>query len=217
MNPTNSKLVIVLLNCIPILGVAFYNWAPFEMFWLFWVETLIRSFFNAIRIFFAQNNAIDQPFRKTQQKYNPAIAIRYLIARVGIFIFYSLFIIVFIGFLGNSGRGMSMIGTIFFQDILFNLALLLIFVNQIFYLVKFYFMNKAYYYDNPFMYAAIFDGRQIVIHIAIIVGSFGVAFLFKQDSSRGNGAIWLISVLCLCKIIYELYAVNPPKNISSNE
>lgn len=209
MNPTNSKLAIVLLNCIPILGVAFYGWAPFEMFWLFWVETLILSFFNAIRIFFAQNNAANTPFVAGKNKFNKQMSIRYLMMRIGIFLFYSIFIIAFIGTLGSRESGLDILGTILFQDLLFNLALVLILVNQIFYLIKFYFMNNAFYYDDPKMYAAVFDGRQIVMHIAIIVGSFGVAFLFKKDGSQGNGAIWLISVLCVCKIMYELFSYKP--------
>lgn len=207
MTSTNSKIPIILLNCIPIVGVAFYGWAPFEMFWLFWVETLIIALFNAIRIFFAQNNPADQPFSSTGNKYNKFMSVRYLFARIGIFLFYSIFIIVFIGILGSKGRGLETLGSIFFQDILFNLALILIVVNQTFYLVKFYFMNQAYFYDNPKYYTAIFDGRQIVMHIAIIIGSFGAAFLFKEDDTAGYGAIWMISILCLLKILYEIYTV----------
>ncbi|MEX1202207.1 MAG: DUF6498-containing protein [Ferruginibacter sp.] len=207
MNVTNSKFIIIILNCIPILGVVFYSWAPFEMFWLFWVETLIIALFNAIRIFFAQNHPKDQPFNSTEKKYNKLMSLKYMVARIGIFLFYSIFIITFIGFIGSKGRYLEMLGIIFFQDILFNLAIALIVVSQTFYLIKFYFINKAYFYDNPKQYNAIFDGRQIVIHIAIVIGSFGVAFFFKGDENVGYGAIWMISILCLLKIFYEIYTL----------
>ncbi len=76
-------------------------------------------------------------------------------------------------------------------------------------------MNGAYYYSKPNQYAAIFDGRQIVIHIAVVVGAMGTSFLFKNKDSNG-GAIWMIAIFCIVKLIYELrYASSDRQEVNT--
>lgn len=205
-----SKWFIIGFNIIPIVGVAFYGWIPFDMFWLFWVETLIIGFFNAWRILFSQGNGSEVPFQEGIKRWNMVRAMRYMIARVLIFLFYSIFIVVFIGFLGSKGTDGGFIKTLAFANPLFNLALIVVAISQSFYLIKYFFMSRAYFYASPDSYADVFDARQIVIHIAIVIGAVGTAFLFDDTAQHNFGAIFMMSILCIAKCVYELFFVNKP-------
>lgn len=205
-----ETLVILLFNIIPILGVAYYNWAPFEVFWLFWMETLIMAFFNAIKILYSQGMDANDNLATPKLKLNVSAALGYLLVRIFIFLFYALFIIVFIGVMGSSSEsGVKSLAVIFFGNKLFNLALLLTFISQSFYLTKYFFMNGAYRFSSRSDFSALFDARQIVIHVAVVLGAVGSSFLFKDGNP--NTAIWIISVFCLVKCIVELYLSSNPK------
>jgi hypothetical protein len=214
INPTN--LVILLFNLVPIAGVAFYNWSPFEMFWLFWMETLIISFFNAIRVFYSQGFEAGGNLTGVKMKHNFYIAFKYLLARMFIFFFYSIFIVVFIGFIAHKEKSPgNVLGTIIFQNRLFNLGLILCVCSQTYFLIRYFFMNGAYFYSKPANYAAIFDGRQIVMHIAVVVGAVGAIFLFKNVQNESYASVWIIAVFCVIKCIFELY-FNNQDDLSKN-
>lgn len=207
MSKTSSLIIIIIFNSVPIIGVAFYNWSVFEMFWLFWVETLDIGFFNCIRVLYSQAQVAGMSISPVRRRYNFLAALKYLLGRIVIFLFYSLFIIVFIGFVANSqGEEANILKTIAFLNPLFNLAIVLSVCSQSYYLIKNYFLNGAYQFSSPSQYPILFDGRQIVIHIAIVLGAVGSAFLFKDKSVAHYGAIWIIAVLCICKTIYDWYS-----------
>lgn len=203
-----SNLLVVFFNILPIIGVAFYNWLPFEMFWLFWVETLIIAAFNSIRVFYSQGHAFET-FQDGPLQFNGGKAFRYLLGRTLVFLFYSLFIIIFIGFLASPKKdSMHVLKTLAFANQFFNLALILCICSQAYYLIRYFFMNRAYYYSSADSFPILFDGRQIVIHIAVVVGAVGSTFLFKDNNNAQYASIWVIATLCLAKCVYELYAQN---------
>ena|SRR6218665_447506 len=207
INPVSIS--ILLFNLVPIAGVAFYGWSPFEMFWLFWMETLIIAFFNAIRIIYSQGYLKTSEMIDGEMKYNLYPAFKYLVGRILVFLFYSIFIIVFIGIIAHKKESaLDVFGTILFQNRLFNLALLISVCSQTYFIVKFFFMNGAYHYSMPGEYSAIFDGRQIVMHVAVVLGAVGAAFLFKDSKNETYASIWIIAVFCICKCIFELYFNN---------
>ncbi|QGW28521.1 DUF6498-containing protein [Phnomibacter ginsenosidimutans] len=209
MNGNISRVFIIGFNAIPIIGAAFYGWIPFDIFWLFWVETLIIGLFNALRILLSQGNDKAMPFTQGLKHWNVKKSFKYLMTRVFIFLFYALFIIVFIGLLANPNKtDTGFLQTLAFANPLFNLALILAVVVQSIYLIKNFLMSKAYYYASPDSYAAIFDARQIVIHIAVVIGAVGSAFLFDHSSPHNYGAIFMMSILCVAKCVYELFFVS---------
>jgi len=210
MNKTINNGLIIILNLVPVFGVALYNWQPFEAFWFFWLETLIIAFFNAIRIIFSQgqqatlNNQIPLVFHINK-------GIKYLLIRMGIFFFYAVFIIGFIGFIANPNKDKSMVlTTILFQDTFFNLGLLVSISSQGYYLITNFFTNRAYITTTPDNYAAIFDGRQVVLHVAIILGGLSSIFLMKNTSLGNYGSTVIISLLCICKCILEIFNSKSP-------
>ena len=60
-----------------------------------------------------------------------------------------------------------------------------------------------YRVSNAKDYPIIFDGRQIVIHIAVIIGSIGSVFFFADSGMKAYTSIWIISIFCGLKLVYE--------------
>lgn len=198
------------------MGVAYYDWLPFDMFWLFWMETLVLSVFNAIKVLYSQGQPEWAEPGKAPMVYNAGAAFKFMLGRIGIFLFYSLFIIVFIGFLNTrKGDSVHVVQTIWFGNRLFNWALLLGVASQVFYLIKYFFMNGRYYYSAVSDYAILFDGRQLVIHIAVVLGAVGSSFLFKDTATQGYAAIWIIGIFCVAKTVLELFML--ANNKSDNQ
>jgi len=205
MDKRFSILLIIVFNLVPIVGVAYFDWQPFEAFWFFWVETLIMAVFNAIRIVFSQNQLPAEIHTQKPLVYHWKKGITYLLIRFLIFLFYSIFIIVFIGFIANvKDDKITVVTTIFFHNKLFNLGLLISIISQVYYLVAGYFRNGIYLTASPDRYAAIFDGRQIVMHVAIVLGGAGSVFLIQKTSFGNYSGIVIISLLCICKCIFDL-------------
>jgi hypothetical protein len=209
MNKNIAVLFIIAFNVVPVFGVAFYNWQPFEAFWFFWVETLIMALFNTIRIIFSQDQPPENINTNQHLVYHFNKGIKYLFIRIAIFLFYAIFIIVFIGFVANVNKDKGVVlTTILFKNKLFNLGLLISIFSQGYYLIIAFFRNGAFFTASPDSYAAIFDGRQLVIHVAIVLGAFGSIFLVKNTSLGNYSGIFIISLLCICKCIFDVKASN---------
>lgn len=149
---------IIMFNLVPIAGVLFYGWVPFEMFWLFWMETLVLTVFNSIRIIFSQGNSREIGVQDAALKLHVAQAIRYLNIRIFIFFFYALFIVVFIGFMTDRGSSAIHVAqTLALQNKLFNIALLFYAMSQVYYLVKYFFMAGTYQFSKPASFASLFS------------------------------------------------------------
>ena len=206
MNKPIAIFFIIAFNLVPIFGVAFYNWQPFEAFWFFWVETLVMALFNTIRIVFSQGQPSATVNTQQPLVYHINKGIKYLLIRIGIFLFYSIFIITFIGFVANTNKDKgSVLTTLLFQNQFFNLGLLISIFSQCYYLIGSFFRNGAFFTAQPNSYAAIFDGRQLVIHIAVVLGALGSIFLVKNTSYGNYSSVFIISLLCICKCLVELF------------
>lgn len=211
MNKQISILFIIVFNLIPIVGVASFNWQPFEAFWFFWVETLIMALFNTIRIVYSQGQSPDNVNTNKSLVYHVDKGIKYLLIRIVVFLFYAIFIITFIGFVANVNKDkVAVVTTLLFQNKLFNVGLLISIFSQGYYLLMGYFRNGAFYTSTPENYAAIFDGRQLVMHVAIVLGAVGAMFLEKNTTFGNYSSIFIISLLCICKCFFDIF--NASKN-----
>jgi hypothetical protein len=195
---------ILLFNIVPVLGVAFYGWSPFEMFWLFWMETLIISLFNTIRVAFSQEHEKGTVVEGVPIRFRFLPAFKFLLLRIFIFLFYSVFIVVFIGFIANEKDPVQMVRTLVFQNLLFNLALLLSICTNAYYISRYFFANGAYQYSKPGDYPGILDSRQLIIHIAVIGGAVGATFLFDKAENTQYASVWVIGIFCLVKCLFEI-------------
>ncbi len=211
MNRTIDRAFIIVFNLVPIFGVAFYKWQPFEAFWFFWVETLVIALFNTIRIVFSQSRTASD-YTQVPLVFHLAKGIKYFLIRMGVFLFYSIFIIAFIGFVANPNKDKSIVlTTILFQNTFFNLGLLISICSQGYFLIINFFRNGAYITSTPDNYTAVFDGRQLVIHVAVVLGAVGSMFLMKSTSFGNYGAVVIISLLCICKCIFDMLETDNAK------
>jgi len=206
MDKKTSILLIVVFNLIPIIGVAAFNWQPFEAFWFFWVETIVIAVFNTIRIIFSQGQTASTVNTNRPLVYHLKKGITYLIIRIAIFLFYAIFIITFIGFVANVNKDKeAVISILLFQDKLFNTGLLISIFTGLYYLIMGFFRTGAFYTSSPDSFTALFDGRQLVIHVAIVVGAMGSIFLARNTSFGNYGNIFIISLLCICKCMFDIF------------
>ncbi|MBK8521071.1 MAG: DUF6498-containing protein [Ferruginibacter sp.] len=206
MNKSVVICFIIAFNLVPVLGVLYYDWQPFEAFWFFWVETLIVAVFNCIRIVFSQSRQPDSVNNAQPLSYHIRKGFKYLLIRMGIFLFYSIFIIVFIGFIANNNADVgNVLSTVLFQNSFFNLSLLISFASQLYYLVFYFFRSGVFITSRPESYAAVFDSRQLIIHIAVVLGALGGIFLAENTAYGEYSSTFIISLLCICKCAAELY------------
>jgi hypothetical protein len=216
MKKTVVIFFIIAFNLVPVFGVFFYNWQPFEAFWFFWVETLIVAVFNSIRIVFSQSRQQAAVNSTKPLAYNINKGIKYLLIRIGIFLFYSVFIIVFIGFVANNHTDKrNVLTTLLFQNKFFNLSLLISIASQGYYLVFYFFRSGAFITARPDSYAALFDSKQLVIHIAVVLGAMGGIFLVKNTAYGYYSSTFIISLLCICKCVAELFNYKPAAEIKA--
>lgn len=198
-------MFIILFNLVPVLGVASYNWQPFEAFWFFWLETLIIAGFNAVRIIYSQGQTTNNVNPDLPIVFHFGKGIKYFVIKSCVFIFYAIFIITFIGFVANvNSNKVEVLSILLLQNKLFNIGLLLSIFGHGYFLIMGFFRNGSFLTSNPDSFAAIFDGRQLVIHVAIVIGALGSIFLAKNTSFGNYGNVFIISLLCICKCFYDL-------------
>lgn len=192
------------------------------VFYLFWLETLIISVFNALKIFFCRGDEFDTKLETSTHKYagvhvkygsHFGTALGYLIVRIGIFFFYLIFIVVFIGFIMTAeSSGHEVMNTLLFFNKSFNYALGGFVLNQAIQFIFNFLLNDDFKRTHARDFAAIFDGRQIIIHIAVVIGGvfggfFGGAFSNDTGGFHANQMtvyLFVISIFCLVKTIFEV-------------
>ncbi len=219
INPKSSLAIIIALNLLPIWGVLEWGWTPFMVFYLFWIETLIIAVFNALKIFFCRGDEYESRLEISNHslagihvKYSSHFgkALSYLTIRIFVFFFYLIFIIVFIGFvMSKDSNDHQVFETVFFFNKTFNYTLLGFILNQAGLFIFNFILNDEFKRTHPSDFAAIFDGRQVIIHVAVVVaGVFGGFFgnTISNDKKFNQMAVYLfaISVFCIVKIIYEV-------------
>lgn len=227
LNQRPSAFFILLLNLVPIWGVLHWGWTPFYVFYLFWLETLIVSIFNAVKIVGCRGDEYEQKLHFSNHKFaslhvnylsHIGKACRYLLVRIFIFFFYLLFIVVFIGFFANKqvgGRSLDIMQVILFRHEAFNYTLLAFAINQLMQFIFDFYANGNYKRTHASDFASIFDGRQLVIHVAVvlagIIGAQGKIFNTKLEPSYVN--IVMVTIFCIVKSIYEVFKFSQEKKV----
>jgi hypothetical protein len=218
-----SLPLIIALNLLPLAGLLWWGWTPFSVFYLFWIETLIVAFFNFLKIIICQGDEYDISLEKGNSKFGSihmhygshiGKAFRYLGVRIFIFFFYLLFIVTFIGVI-NSGseERLTNFQMLLFLNRSFNFALLGLVIGQALQFIFDFILNDEYLHTHPGDFASIFDGRQVVVHVAVVLGGVLGGFVGKQT----NGEIWVsmvvVGIFCVAKTIFEIIKYKGTKNI----
>lgn len=198
MNLTSlsPRIQIVLFNLIPLIGVAFFNWSPFALFYAFWLETLSITFLNTLAILFAQGEGWSLK--------NISLSLTFFIIQSGILFFYLLFIIVFIGLQMDYGTGpLHFVEVLILKEPMFRWTVLIFFAIKLIEMAYSYFFNKSYLVSVPSDFYYFFSPRTIVIHIVIVIGFFSYTFLKDQINNHAGLVIFTV-VFVGTKILFEL-------------
>jgi hypothetical protein len=194
-----SRLIQVFMNFVPLLGVIFMDWSVFALFYVFWLETLGLSFFNSLRIFFAEGSEESGPHLKK--------ALTYLLFRIIILGFYLIFILLFIGFqmASKQGEGHEWLMYFLLIEPSFKITVISFFLIKLIEFIYFYFVKNEKEMAYPEKYASFFDARLVVIHV-VLVGGF---FIFEYTSEKlgdKNGLIAFAATFVVIKSLADYIA-----------
>ena len=77
--------LLLLTNLMPLYGVIRWNWTFFSVVYLYWLELIIISTFQLLKIFLAQGGSISCIAKIV-------IGLKFFLSRTGIFLFYLIFL-----------------------------------------------------------------------------------------------------------------------------
>lgn len=199
----------IMLNFTSLLGVIFFDWSVFSLFYFFFLETVALSFFDGIKIFFAQGDENKGPhFGK---------AIRFMLFRAFILAFYLIFILSFVGVLisGKQGKGYEWIEYFLLLKTSFRITVFTLLFIQLFELVYFYFIKNQRKTTKVESLYFLFSPRIIIIHVVIILGSFSFEYFEGRFGAR-YGLIGFAAVFVVFKTIVDFF-VNHFSSLKLNE
>ncbi len=213
-----SLAFTIAINLLPIWGVWQWNWSPFTVFYLYWIETLIIAVFNALKILFSRGDDPMIPSLSLAKK-----AITYLSIRTLIFFFYLIFLVPILGFALSGKAGEQAVKDIlFFLNTTFNFALLGFVLNQAIQFLLNFVLNEEYKKSRASDYAPIFDNRQIIIHLAVIITAFIIVYLkggFSDTETeiplnQSTAYLYSITAFCIVKIMIDIVKIKRPTQTS---
>jgi len=212
-----AYLMLIVANALPVWGAAVGKLVFFQVIYLYWFESLLLVFFDCIRIMAAQGShrSSMNPFSVLEKEEGSAslrrktgLVIRTIVVRVGLLLFYLLFIVLFIGFqLTAKAHGVDVLETLVFRNRFFNTSILVFLINMTVQLIGGFFMNGKYRTEAPANYASIFGGRTILIHVMIVGSVFIHQYFFQGKSYEATGEIAYIGIFMLIKTVSDLLSL----------
>lgn len=196
-NERIGTIIWLFLNLFPIIGVLFFDWNVFALFYVFWLETVANTFFNTLRILFARGGSNQIP--------KLSIAFKYLVIRMFILFFYLTFLVVFIGVMMSSKQEKSYEWLTYFTFIepSFRYSMLFYVLVSLFVFWNQYVRSKVYLSTDPETYRnAYFDARFIVIHLVLVIGFFSFQFFDEKIGVRW-GLVAFTVVFVAIKLLFE--------------
>lgn len=172
--------VLLLANIFPLVGIVYDEISFFALFYLYWWETVIVSIFRWQKMAWAEKPSEPDPLFLvngrilTKEHVNNRGKMRrqYFFMRSGIMIFYLIFIIVFVGAMSTMSEDTSGFAAaitfnepwVFWSFIGFTALHLTDYITWI--------QRKAYKETTLVELASPFDGRIILMHLVIVLGTF---------------------------------------------
>lgn len=190
-----SAILLILVNLLPIYGVIFLNWNPFDVILLYWTENIVIGMFNFFRMLFAQGKFPSLVVSSNLGVGTPGGFLMNLGLGIFFLFHYGMFTLVhgiFVGvlvfpkttfFLNGDSSGIG----------IFMLALT---ISHGFSFLYNYIWKKEYLERNVQQQMMAPYGRIVVIHMTIILGAFVSMFLPS----------YTIIVFVIIKIIVDLGA-----------
>ncbi len=197
--------LIIFSNLFPLYGVIHYNWTIFSVVYIYWLELLIISTFQLLKIMFAEGDEEATFFSKL------TIALRFFAFRTGIFLFYLIFIVVFLGFLisgkeNSDGSGIQLFDVIFLKGNFYKITLLSFLVYNIVEFVVLFLLNGAYKNAKPEDNFIILEPHILVVHLVVVLGTFLYQGATENlNWNHKNAMIATVSLFVVIKIIIDIY------------
>lgn len=197
--------LIIFSNLFPLYGVIHYNWTIFSVVYIYWLELLIISTFQLLKIMIAEGDVEATFFSKL------TIALRFFAFRTGIFFFYLIFIVVFLGFLisgkeNSDGSGIQLFDVIFLKGNFYKITLLSFLVYNIVEFVVLFLLNGAYKNAKPEDNFIILEPHILVVHLVVVLGTFLYQGATENlNWNHKNAMIATVSLFVVIKIIIDIY------------
>jgi hypothetical protein len=196
--------LIIFSNLFPLYGVLMYNWTIFSVVYIYWIELLIITFFQFLKIIVAQGEP------RWSFSVNLFIGIKFLLLRAGLFFFYLLFIVVFLGFLASakddSGKSaMNMFDVVFFKGSFYRITLLSFTLYILVEFIVLYIINNDYKTSKPTDHNNFLDMHILVVHLVVVLGTF--LYQGVTDTLHWNhksAMIACVSLFVVIKIIADV-------------
>ena len=203
---TASLVGLLIANAIPLVGVLFFGWSLITVLVLYWIENGIVGLWNIPRIALASGKDEAQT-AATQAQNTKAFIIPFFCIHYGIFWFVHGFFLftfsqlaLFGGFEPSFGAvaplepDTSPWGTVDMSAVVFAGFVMLISHGVTFFAD--YVRRREYERVSPSRQMFSVYNRVIVLHVAIVLGGFGVALL--------GSPIWILVVLIAAKTLFDL-------------
>ncbi len=205
--PRNKNVILPLIifsNLFPLYGVINYNWTIFTVVYIYWIELLIISTFQLFKIMVAQGDLKATFFKKI------SLALKFFAFRTGIFFFYLLFIVVFLGFLASTKddggeSGIHMFDVIFFKGTFYRITLLSFLLYNIVEFFVLFMLNGEYKRAKPEDNFQILDVHILVVHIVVVLGTFLYQGVTENlHWNHKNSMIACVGLFVFIKIIADI-------------
>ena len=187
-NFAQTKAMFWIANLFPLYAVWYFDWSLFLVMYIFWFEMLIVTVFEVAKI------AVSQRLYDAASKvrippvsvrdfriFKAGMIVRYVVARVGIFFFYMLFLVFFVGLsdFGDDKAVADLATSVTFRNQYFNVAVFGFFLAGLLDFIGNFYLNDRYRADSPTDHGSFLDARVIVVHVSLVLGVFFQMFLSK--------------------------------------
>ena len=203
---------LLLTNLLPLFGIIFYDLSFFAILYIYWWETVFISIFQWVKMKYAKEKTDPDPGFKINNKtltYDQVNSRRYMRrmyfwVRSFILGFYLIFIIVFVGVMQmtNEDRVVTFVQVLFFQQQWMVVTLIGFILLHAAEFVA-WMIGKDYEHTSLRQLGRPFDGRTIVLHIVIVLGTFG-SMAFSEKLFPGNPKAGEIGYACVFVIVKML-------------
>ena len=207
VNPRNRIYIPILIatNFLPIYFYATGGWTVFMFFYLYWLETVILSFYTSLKIISASGYSENEEAPSVNRKI--IIAIKFFIARFLLLCFYLLFLVVFIGFLGEDKDAMlKSVLAVVFRDENFNIAIAGFILSHGFDFIFNYLLADQNKKVKAEGFTLFFDARIIVIHVSIVLSAFAITWSpDNQIAGHTIGSYLALTIFIVIKTMVDVF------------
>lgn len=179
----SSRYTHLLMNLLPIFGVVFWDWTPFTVIFVYWLESLSITGFTSLKILISQGDG------NNNLNFFPSFG--FAAKYTGLLLFYLLFIIVFVGaaleVIAQEGvfegtrefelQELEFTKFLFFQDSSFRWSMLSFLTIKVIYFFGIFVREKQYLVTKIEDLKNEIIGRIVTKHLVIILGFFAAVML----------------------------------------